>query len=217
MDPTFLAQSALGQRWHSTTFRLLSIYGVIFSLSVMVLLGYIGWVVTGDMEHETDVVMDWQLVYFDSVPDAGLADAIHRRIEHERMHANYYGLFAADGHLIAGDVLAYPSQLPTDRSGKTLDLVLRWCATTRRRWFAPWPSAARTAPPLSSRDLTHILRIRETIINALVGGSTWLAGGHGGWPGAERSADAPTKSDPASDAAYRAGRSRAALTDRRTR
>ncbi len=109
-DNSFPAQSALGRRWHSTTFRLITVYAVIFSVSVMSLLGFIGWAVTGDMEHETDVVMDWQLIYFDSMPDTELADAIHRRLEHERMHANYYGLFSADGQHIAGDVLTYSVQ-----------------------------------------------------------------------------------------------------------
>jgi hypothetical protein len=88
-DNSFPTQSALGRRWHSTTFRLIAVYAVIFSLSVMSLLGFIGAAVTGDMEHETDVVMQWQLIYFDSMPHTALADAIHRRLEHERMHANY--------------------------------------------------------------------------------------------------------------------------------
>jgi hypothetical protein len=69
----------------------MTVYTVIFSLSVMLLIGFIGWAVTGVMEHETDVVMDWQLLYFDSMPHGDLEQAISRRIEHERMHSNYYG------------------------------------------------------------------------------------------------------------------------------
>ena len=32
----------MGRRWHNTTFRWLSVYAVIFALSVMVLIGFIG-------------------------------------------------------------------------------------------------------------------------------------------------------------------------------
>jgi signal transduction histidine kinase len=177
------AQSALGRRWHSTTFRLLSVYAVIFSFSVMLLLGFIGWAVTGDMERETDRVMDWQLIYFDSLPDSSLADAIHRRIEHERMHTNYYGLFAADGRLLAGDVLAFPAALPIDRSGKTLDLTLAMGHDDQVPVVRAMAERRKDGSTLViARDLTHILRIRETIINALVGGGVFclLAGVAGG-------------------------------------
>ena len=183
MDTTFPAQSALGRRWHSTTFRLLSVYAVIFSFSVMLLLGFIGWAVTGDMERETDVVMDWQLIYFDSLPDSGLADAIHRRIEHERMHTNYYGLFAAVGRLLAGDVLAYPGALPTNRTGKTLDLTLALGRNDQAPVVRAMAERREDGSTLVvARDLTHILRIRQTIINALVGGGVFclLAGVAGG-------------------------------------
>ncbi|WNC88548.1 HAMP domain-containing sensor histidine kinase [Paraburkholderia sp. FT54] len=183
MDTTPPAQSALGRRWHSTTFRLLSVYAVIFSLSVMLLLGFIGWAVTGDMERETDVVMDWQLIYFDSLPDSGLVEAIHRRIEHERMHTDYYGLFSAEGGLLAGDVLAYPAALPTNRTGRTLDLTLALGHNDQAPVVRAMSERRKDGSTLViARDLTHILRIRETIINALVGGGVLclLAGVAGG-------------------------------------
>lgn len=171
MDNSFPAQSALGRRWHSTTFRLIAVYAVIFSLSVMSLLAFIGCAVTADMERETDVVMEWQFIYFDSMPHNELSDAIHRRLEHERMHTNYYGLFSADGQHIAGDVLTFPKDLPITRHGVTLDHTLNVMGDEQApvvRAMAERRGDGETL--ILARDLTHILRIRETIVNALIGG-----------------------------------------------
>jgi hypothetical protein len=86
---TSLTQTvAFARRWHSTSVRLLLLHAAIFSLSVMVLLGLIGWAVTGNMERQTDAIMNWQLVYFDSVADSDLSTVIRMRLERERMHTN---------------------------------------------------------------------------------------------------------------------------------
>ncbi|WP_244100072.1 sensor histidine kinase [Burkholderia anthina] len=163
--------------------RLVAVYAVTFSLSVMLLLGVLATAITHGMERETDVVIDWQMIYFNSIPDTELADAIHRRLERERMHTNYYGLFTADGRHIAGDVLEFPPELKTDRSGTTLNHTLKisggQIAPVVRAMGEQRPDGDRL---VLARDLTHILRIREAIINALVGGgifcfATGIAGG----------------------------------------
>ncbi|KVC71861.1 histidine kinase [Burkholderia ubonensis] len=172
-------QSGPGWRWHSTTFRLLMVYAVLFAISVMVLLGVIASAITRDMEHETDVVIDWQMIYFDAMPDSELQAAILRRLEHERMHTSYYGLFSATGKHIAGDVLAFPPELGTSRKGVTLDHTLE----TTDGQVAPVVRAmaeqrANGDKLVLARDLTHILRIREAIVNALiVGGVLCLVAG----------------------------------------
>jgi len=83
----------MGRRWHNTTFRWLSVYAVIFALSVMVLIGFIGWSATTRMEFDADSVLRWQLVYFESIDDPELPAAIYRRTEGEHLHTNYFGLF----------------------------------------------------------------------------------------------------------------------------
>ncbi|MDF3100241.1 HAMP domain-containing histidine kinase [Burkholderia semiarida] len=168
---------APARRWYSSTFRLVSVYAVTFSVSVMLLLGFIASVITHDMERETDTVIDWQMIYFDSIQDGQLPAAIQHRIEHERMHTNYYGLFTADGRHIAGDVLALPAGMRPTRNGVTLDHTM--------------PISGDQVPPVVramaerrangdvlvlGRDLTHILRIRAAIIQALVGGGLLCLG-----------------------------------------
>ncbi|MCP3725148.1 HAMP domain-containing histidine kinase [Paraburkholderia sp. CNPSo 3272] len=169
-------------RWHSATFRLLTTYAVVFSCSVALLLSYIGWTVTAEMERETDVVMDWQLIYFDSLPDSELNNAIYRRIERERMHSNYYGLFAPDGSHLAGDVLAMPSGVRADRTGVTLQHSMQIEGSGPSPVVRAMVERRKDGKTLViARDLTHILHIRKTIINALVaGGILCLASGVAG-------------------------------------
>ncbi|MCM3347535.1 hypothetical protein M3633_23880, partial [Cytobacillus kochii] len=102
------------RRWHTTTFRWLCAYAAIFSVSLLLLAGVISVAATHTMTRDTDDVLAWQLIYFDSIPDAELPLAIHRRLEHEHMHTNFYGLFDASGRRVAGDI-ATPPALRTDR------------------------------------------------------------------------------------------------------
>jgi signal transduction histidine kinase len=161
----------LERRWHTTSFRWLSIYALIFAISVMSLVAYIGCSATGVMERDTDVVMHWQLYYFNSIDDDRLPDTIRERLEGERMHSNYFGLFASDGRYLAGDIRALPPGLPLDRRGHTLYHTL---ALTMRQ-VAPVVRAmairrANGQQLVIARDLTPVLRIRETTINGLIGG-----------------------------------------------
>jgi signal transduction histidine kinase len=170
------------RRWHSTTFRLLMLYAVIFSLSVMGLLGVISWVVTAHMERATDVILQWQLTYFDSLPDSELEGAIRMRLERERMHTDYYGLFAPDGRYVAGDVIAFPQKLPIDGHYVTLRHSIKVAGpetvpvvrvAARRRTDGSTLLVAHT--------LTQVLRTRDVIIKTLLAGGIFcLVGGVAG-------------------------------------
>ena len=161
------------------TSRLLFVYTITFLFSMLLLLVFVEHAVTGQMEHEVDVVMDWQLIYFDSTPDNMLPDAIQDRLENSHMHANYYGLFTSDGRHIAGNVMAFPPQLTVDRDGVTLARTL---SVTDRR---PVPMVRAMAERrkngdilLVSRDVTNIFHIRKAIIRAFsMGGTFCLAAG----------------------------------------
>ncbi len=133
------------------------------------LLGFMNWVVTGEMERQNDIVMDWQLIYFDSIPHVELTQTIERRLERERMHAAYYGLFSADGRHLAGDVVSLPPGMPTDRRGVTLAYTLPVGPGVQAPVVRAMADRRRDGDILLvARDLTHIVRIRNTIVNALI-------------------------------------------------
>jgi signal transduction histidine kinase len=161
----------MGRRWHNTTFRWLSVYAVIFALSVMVLIGFIGWSATTRMEFDADSVLHWQLFYFGSIDDPELPAAIYRRTEGEHLHTNYFGLFDANGKHIAGDIVAIPANLPLDRTGHTLNGTLIVAHDIRTPVVRAMGIRRHSGEQIVvARDLTHVLHIRETMINALVGG-----------------------------------------------
>jgi signal transduction histidine kinase len=180
MKSLFPAEPAEHQRrWTTMTSRLLFIYTVTFLFSMTLLLVFVEHAVTGQMEHEVDVVMDWQLIYFDSTPDNELAGAIRDRLANSRMDSNHYGLFTPDGRQVAGDVMVFPSQLAADRQGVTLAHTLSISGKQ------PVPMVRAMAERrkngdilLVSRNVSHIFRIRKAIIDAFaMGGMFCLAAG----------------------------------------
>ncbi|RKP48162.1 sensor histidine kinase [Trinickia fusca] len=180
-------------RWHSTTSWLLSLYAVIFSLSVLLLLGFIGGAVVTDMQSKTDAVLGWQFLYFDALPDSALRDAIAARLEREhtrpsyagtRLHMNYYGLFGPDGRHLAGDITTLPSDVAAVASGETLDRTLSVMpedqppvvrAMARKR--------ADGSMLVIARSLAAVREFRKTVIESLIGGGLLclLAGVAGGY------------------------------------
>nr|WP_321937468.1 HAMP domain-containing sensor histidine kinase [Paraburkholderia sp. J8-2] len=164
-------------RWQSSTAKFASFYAAFFTLSLLLLLGFIAYSITATMERSTDVVIDWQLNYFESFSDDDVERAIRNRLEHERLHANYYGLFDADGHWLAGDVLALPPNVPIGRKGVTLKHTLQIDGAQTSpvmRVMAQRRTDGKIL--LVGRDLTHYLSIRENSIDALVlGGVLCLA------------------------------------------
>jgi signal transduction histidine kinase len=161
----------MGRRWHNTTFRWLSVYAVIFVLSVMVLIGFIGWSATTRMEFDADSVLRWQLFYFGSIDDPELPAAIHGRTEGEHLHTNYFGLFDANGKHISGDIVAIPANLPLNRTGHTLNGSLIVAHDIRTPVVRAMGIRRHSGEQIVvARDLSHVLHVRETMINALVGG-----------------------------------------------
>lgn len=141
----------------------------------MLLVGFLGWSVTNRMQADSDGLLHWQLYYFQSISTRDLPLAIHRRLEGEHMHVSYFGLFAADGSRIAGDIESVPSGLKLDEGGHTLRNELR----VRGEQTPSVIRAAGARRPdgtilVIARDLTSLLHLREVAINALVTGGLFF-------------------------------------------
>jgi len=166
------ASAQLRRRWHTTTFRWLCAYTALFGVFLTLLVGFIAWTASATIERDADTIMGWQLIYFDSIPDAQLPDAIYQRLEHERMHVNYYGLFTSDGKYVAGDLLAPPPHLTYTREGSTHAHTLK----LRGREVSPVVRAMGEVRPsgmhlVVARDMTSVLRIRQIVVRTLASGA----------------------------------------------
>ena len=151
------------RRWHTTTFRWLCAYAAIFSVSLLVLAGVISVAATHDgARHRRGARV--ATIYFDSILDAELPLAIHRRLEHEHMHTSFYGLFDANGRRVAGDI-ATPPALRTDRHGRTLNRTLAPLdgqPAPITRAMAVRRDNGMTL--VVARDLSHFIQIRDVAI-----------------------------------------------------
>jgi hypothetical protein len=162
-------------RWHTTTFRWLSAYAAIFTLCFMALLGFLEYSVGAAMESEADSGIRWQMRYFDSKSDDQLAAVIGRRLERENRHTNYYGLFAPDGHRLAGDIIEMPPGLQLDRAGeahsastgRTLVLSANASMATVRVMGELRDNGVKL---VIGRSLSDVQHVREELTKALIGG-----------------------------------------------
>lgn len=164
--------SELGQivkrHWRTTTVRWLYVYAAFFVLSLTLIVSSISWVATHSIAINTDSNLGWQLRYFDSIPDQQLPSVIFQRLEHERRHASYYGLFDANGRYIAGDI-AQPPQMTYNEVGITLrhSLLLIGGAPSPvvRALGEIRPNGTRL---IVARDMTSVMLIREICIRTLI-------------------------------------------------
>ncbi len=171
------------KRWHTTTFRLFTTYSLVFSLCIAVLLGVIVCEVSSSMEQRTDRLLYWEAHYFTRLDEQDLVSSLDRRVEQEHRHSTFYGLFAAQGKRLAGDLTALPAHLPADGTGHALDAPLPVTEAIEpppARVLAVALSGGRTL--VVARDISELAEIRDVIGNALVWGGllallTGVAGG----------------------------------------
>jgi hypothetical protein len=149
--------------------RLLRIYFAIFAVALIGLLAFIGWISSGEIARESDDVLKWQVRYLRGIPQAQLADMIRTRAIYGNLHIHYYGLFAANGARIAGDVLALPSPLPVWPQGKTLEHTLPVAGMERspvvRIMVERCPDGRIL---LVALDMTNVMTLHRNVMTALI-------------------------------------------------
>ncbi len=100
----------------TVAFRLTLFYSLFFAACVVMLLGFVYWQTAAEMTRRVDQVLLLEKAHFAALPLDELPDDIDKSIQRDQRHIYFYGLFAPDGHLVAGNVHRLPEGITADGS-----------------------------------------------------------------------------------------------------
>ncbi|QBB71428.1 HAMP domain-containing histidine kinase [Pseudolysobacter antarcticus] len=106
--------ATLADRWRTSAFRLTAIFGALFVVWVIVLLGITYWQTAGYMTRQVDQILRVESENFRRSGEAQLAAKVTASVANDERHIFLYGLFAADGAWRAGNLESPPRDLPED-------------------------------------------------------------------------------------------------------
>ncbi len=108
MSPT------LREHWRISTFRLAVLFGFLFTIANVVLLGLVYWQTTSYLERRVDDSIVTMSGYFKSRNREEAIAEVRDALSYDLRKSNVYGLFTSDGQQIAGNMDRFPAELPVD-------------------------------------------------------------------------------------------------------
>jgi signal transduction histidine kinase len=155
--------------WRTSTFRLSALFGTVFALGIVLLLGLIYYQTAGYLTQRVDHEVEHEAgVLLESGPES-----ILRRLREEgvRDPLNSFGLYTITGERVVGDTPRVPSGLPVD--GGPRDIIGEAPASPRRALAerTPWGEIL-----VVERDTSQLVELRRIIINALLGSGAVIVG-----------------------------------------
>ncbi len=148
----------------TTTFRLASLFGLVFAAGVVLLLGLVYWRTASLLGRRSDAIVRADSAILAQADPAALPDLIRRQDAGAPGRVNAYGLFSQDGFHVAGVVKQFPRVLSID--GPLRDVSPRdgfpfaGLAMARR---LPWGEVL-----VVGRDASQITEVRGFVLEALV-------------------------------------------------
>jgi len=159
-----MSSMRLSEVWRTTTFRLTALYGLLFALGVVALLGLVYVQSTVYLTRRADRILKTEADAIAHAPPERITSSIDEALALNGAQSNIYALFAPDGTWIAGNLHDYPQELPlNDRSIET----------------APTPSFPANATVIGrglpsgerlvvGRDADQLAQIRAILLSALI-------------------------------------------------
>lgn len=170
MKPTLL------EHWRISTFRLATLFGVVFTLGNVALLGLIYWQTSTYLAHRIDDSIYTMSGNFRDADSAQVLAQVNDAVTYDLRKSNIYGLFAPDGSVISGNMKSFPRELPVD--GKIHQFAHRELPQYSPGGVAPEAAtglARAIVRRLSNgeilvvgRDFTQLAEIKAIILNALI-------------------------------------------------
>jgi signal transduction histidine kinase len=107
----------------TVAFRLTLFYSLFFAACVVMLLGFVYWQTAAEMTHRVDQILVLEKSRFTGISRDSLSDEIDKSVQRDLRHIYFYGLFASDGHLIAGNVPQLPQGVTADGNIDEINLL----------------------------------------------------------------------------------------------
>jgi signal transduction histidine kinase len=104
----------LSEVWRTTTFRLTALYGLVFALGVVALLGLVYVQSTLYLTRRADRILRTEASAIAHAPRGQLRARIDQALALNGAQSNIYALFSPDGAWLAGNLRAYPEGLRLD-------------------------------------------------------------------------------------------------------
>lgn len=149
--------------WRTTPFRLTLMNGAVFALAVVALLGLIYWQAAVYMSRQLDSIVVNEARALTQASAEHRPDRIDELVSADGRSVSFYGLFAADGRRLAGNVERLPRSLAAD--GETHELREAGFQPGARALIRPLPGGQVLFVGHDAKTLTGLRRI---ILGALV-------------------------------------------------
>ena len=148
----------------TTTFRLTALYGLLFALGTVALLGMVYMRSAGFLTARVDNILSTEADALGSMPRPGLQEQINREVAINGSRMEAFGLFEADGTHLNGNITAIPPGLRPD--GYPLEVTPPAGVPFSARLIA------RRLPDgqilIVGRDVGQLREMRAVITSALV-------------------------------------------------
>ena len=153
--------------WRSTPFRLTLIYGIVFILAIMAVLGAVYGQTADFLIRRVDGITRDESRRLAAVRPEALPAAIRMSIANDPQRLNSYGLFSREGQRIEGNGPDLPTGDPRDQTPRELiDHEGRSVRVIAR--VLPWGEVL-----LVGRDTTQLVELRRVLLTSLI----WSGGG----------------------------------------
>jgi len=100
--------------WRTTTFRLTLVYGAVFAVGIVALLGLIYWSTASYLTTQMDQIVLGEAHALKSASAEALPAEIRAAEAQDARNVNFYGLFSTDRVWIVGNVRQLPANIPLD-------------------------------------------------------------------------------------------------------
>jgi len=172
----------LNEHWRISTFRLAVLFGFLFTVANVVLLGLVYWQTTSYLERRIDGSIVTMSSYFKGDSRAEAETEVRDAVTYDLRKSNVYGLFTPDGQKIAGNMARFHAELPAD--GKIHEFYHHTLPQ-----YSPGGVASELPLGLAramvrrlpggeilvvGRDFTQAAEIKSIILNALIVSGTFI-------------------------------------------